>query len=107
MYILSTQHFLCRLASAGGGGVRGAVAVCLRRRGDVRGPRAGRLTRAFGAGKSGRVAAGKHFFACTTAALPIPAEKAGGLFALLVIVGVVDPLHEGLAIVYLVRECAR
>ena len=41
--------------------------------GAVRGER---LTRAFGAGKSGWVAAGKHFFACTAAALPLPAEKA-------------------------------
>ena len=35
-----------------------------------------RLTRAFGAGKSGRVAADGHFSARTAAALPLPAEKA-------------------------------
>jgi len=33
---------------------------------------------AFGAGKSGRVAADGHFSARTAAALPIPAEKAVG-----------------------------
>ena len=65
-----------RFASAGGGAVRGAVAVCLRRRGDVRGPRAGRLTRAFGAGRAAGWRRASIFFACTAAALPLPAEKA-------------------------------
>jgi hypothetical protein len=75
MDIFPAQHCRYRFASAGGGAVRGAVAVCLRRRGPWGGC-AGRLTRAFGAGQSGRVAVDGHFSARTAAALPLPAEKA-------------------------------
>ena len=45
--------------------------------GGVCGGRAwGAADAAFGAGKSGRVAADGHFSARTAAALPLPAEKA-------------------------------
>ena len=55
--------------------VRGPAPVCLCCRG-VCGSRAwGAADAAFGAGKSGRVAADGHFAARPAAALPIPAEK--------------------------------
>ena len=56
--------------------VREPAPVCPCCRGGVCGGRAwGAADAAFGAGKSGRVAADGHFSARTAAALPLPAEK--------------------------------
>ncbi len=56
--------------------VRGPAPVCLCCRGVCESRAWGAADAAFGAGKSGRVAADGHFVARPAAALPIPAEKA-------------------------------